>query len=207
MGGPGSAKTIFATQFLMAGMKAGEKCLYITFEENKEQFYDNMLTFGWNLEEYEKKGLFTFLEYSPSKIKNMLEEGGGSVESTIVSKKIDRLVIDSITAFSLLFSNELEKRTASLFLFKLIKNWNCTSLLTLEADPLNEDKVYSRTFEFLSDSVTKFYFVLNKNKRERFLEIFKMRGTGHSKQIYGFDINNKGIIINPTSSSVEHKIR
>ena len=61
VGGSGSGKTIFATQFLIDGVKKGEKCLYVTFEEKKEQFYSNMKNFGWDLEEYEKKGMFTFL--------------------------------------------------------------------------------------------------------------------------------------------------
>src|SRR3989344_2802856 len=61
VGDSGSGKSIFATQFLIEGMKKGEKCLYVTFEEKKQQFYSNMLEFGWDLEVYEKKGLFTSL--------------------------------------------------------------------------------------------------------------------------------------------------
>src|SRR3990167_2114202 len=90
VGGAGSGKTIFATQFLVGGMKKGEKCLYVTFEEHKEQFYENMKGFGWDLESYEKKGLFTFLEYSPIKVKTMLEEGGGEIERVILGKKVTR---------------------------------------------------------------------------------------------------------------------
>src|SRR3990167_2710794 len=97
VGGSGSGKSIFATQFLVEGMKKGEKCLYVTFEEKKEQFYSNMLDFGWDLNYYEKKGLFHFLEYSPIKVKTMLDEGGGSIESTILRNKITRVVIDSVT--------------------------------------------------------------------------------------------------------------
>ena len=45
VGGPGSGKTIFATQFLMEGLQNNEGCLYITFEERKKKFYDGMLAF------------------------------------------------------------------------------------------------------------------------------------------------------------------
>ena len=62
IGGSGSGKSIFATQFLVEAMRKGEKCLYVTFEENKAQFYDNMKSLGWDLDDYEKKGLFVFLE-------------------------------------------------------------------------------------------------------------------------------------------------
>src|SRR3989344_5577548 len=59
-GGPGSGKTILATHFLMDGLKKKEKCMYITFELGREKYYSDMKTLGWDLESYEKSGLFTF---------------------------------------------------------------------------------------------------------------------------------------------------
>src|SRR3989344_8978614 len=114
VGSSGSGKTIFAVEFLIEGMKNGENCLYITFEEGKGEFYANMLEFGWDLAKYEKEEKFFFLEYTPEKVKTMLEEGGGSIESIVLTKKIKRIVIDSITSFELLFERELEKRESAL---------------------------------------------------------------------------------------------
>ena len=193
VGGSGSGKSIFATQFLIEGIKKGEKCLYVTFEEKKESFYKNMANFGWELEEYEKKGLFTFLEYTPTKVKTMLEEGGGQIENLVVSNKISRIVIDSITSFALLFEDELARREAALALFNMIREWSCTSLLTLEEEPTEGKRGTSKALEFESDSIILLYFMREKEKRERYLEILKMRGTKHSKNIYQFHITNSGI--------------
>lgn len=195
VGGSGSAKSIFATQFIINGMKTGDKCLYVTFEENKEEFYSNMLEFGWDLTKYERRGLFTFLEYTPLKVKMMLEEGGGDIESIILKEKITRIVIDSITSFALLFEDELSKREAAMTLFNMIRRWNCTSLLTLEEEPLSKEKTGSKSLEFEVDSIILLYFVRNKNKRERYIEILKMRGTAHSRNIYRFDVNENGVLI------------
>jgi len=194
VGDAGSGKTILATHFLIEGMKKGEKCLYVTFEEKKRQFYENMLRFGWDLEAYEKKDLFTFLEYTPIKVKTMLEEGGGAIESIVMGKKISRMVIDSITSFGLLFEDELSKREAALSLFNMISKWSCTSLLSLEEEPIKE-KGSSKSIKFESDSIIFLYFIRNKKQRQRYLEIFKMRGTKHSKQVYGFKIDNSGIAV------------
>lgn len=193
VGGAGSGKSIFATQFLIAGMKKGEKCLYVTFEEKKERFYENMLDFGWDLAKYEEKGLFIFLEYTPAKVKTMLEEGGGQIENIVVSNKIARIAIDSITSFALLFEDELEKREAALALFNMIREWSCTSLLTLEEEPADDKKTSSRAMEFESDSIILLYFIREKEKRNRYLEILKMRGTKHAKGVYPFLIAKKGI--------------
>lgn len=192
MGGPGSGKTILATQFIVEGLKKGESCLYITFEETKQSFYHNMKRFSWDLEQYEKKGLFTFLNYTPGKVKNMLEEGGGIIESIIINNKISRLVIDSMSSFTLLFEDELEKREASLDLFNMIKKWNCTSLVTFEGSPEGENKAY-KALEFESDSIVLMQFIRKLISRERYIEILKMRGTDHSKGLYRFSITKKGI--------------
>lgn len=196
VGGAGSGKSILATQFLIEGLKHGEKCLYVTFEEKKTRFYQNMLEFGWNLQEYEKKGLFTFLEYTPIKVKTMLEEGGGAIETLVLSKKITRIVIDSLTSFALLFEDELEKREAALALFNMIRKWNCTSLLSLEEEPGEKEKTASKPLEFESDSIILLYFIREGEQRKRYLEILKMRGTKHSKKLYEFTITAKGISLN-----------
>jgi circadian clock protein KaiC len=202
VGGSGSGKTILATQFLVGGMKKGEKCLYVTFEEQKEQFYHNMKAFGWDLAAYEKKGLFTFLQYTPIKVRTMLEEGGGEIERAIVGKKVTRIVIDSITSFALLFKDELAKREAALSLFGMIRNWEATALLTLEEEPsIDATRGAPKTLEFEVDSLTFLYFIRTKEKRERFIEILKMRGTNHSKKIHSFEIKKKGAVIGRNSVS------
>ncbi len=195
VGGSGSGKTIFAIQFLIEGMKKGEKCLYVTFEEKKDQFYRHIKEFGWDLEKYEKEGLFTFLEYTPIKVKTMLDEGGGAIESTILREKISRIAIDSITSFILLFDKELERREAALMLFGMISDWDCTSLLTLEEDPLKSSVFTSKAVEFESDSIILMYYIQHKGERTRYLEILKMRGADHSRKIHEFKVDKNGLYI------------
>jgi circadian clock protein KaiC len=195
VGGPGSGKTIFATQFIYDGLKKGEPCLFITFEEGKNSFFHNMKKIGVDLENYEKSGLFTFLNHTPAKVKTMLEEGGGTIESVVIKKEIKRMVIDSMTSFTLLFKDELKKREASLELFNILKKWNCTTILTFEA-PIGEDKRVYKTLEFESDSIILMQFIRKLIRRERFIEVLKMRGTNHSKNLYKFEIGKSGIVIN-----------
>lgn len=190
-GGPGAGKTIFAIQYLLEGIKREEPVLYITFKEKKESFYKNMLEFGWDLEKLENKGVFHFIEYSAIKVRNMLEEGGGSIESIVLTKKIKRVVIDSINAFTMLYDNDLERREGIVSLFNMLKEWGCTCLIIFEAEKDSPEEL-----EFEADSLTKLYFLMEKNKRERSLEIVKMRGTKHAKQIYKFSIEKKGIEVN-----------
>lgn len=203
-GGSGSGKSILCSQFLIDGAKKGEKCLYISFEEEKGSFYKNLKDLGQDLEKYEKEEKFFFLEYTPKKVQTMLEEGGGIIENMVLKRKITRIVIDSITSFALLFENEIRQREALLSLFNLLGGWDCTTILTYQRDPTQKAKT-SRILEFEADSIILLYFIRKENERKRYIEVLKMRGVDHSKKIYEFFIEKGGVKISkePISGKVD----
>src|SRR5688572_3414154 len=49
-GNPGAGKTTLALQFLFAGVEAGEKCLYVTLSEAKEELRAGAKSHGWSLQ-------------------------------------------------------------------------------------------------------------------------------------------------------------
>jgi circadian clock protein KaiC len=202
-GGPGSGKTIFATQFLFEGLKRGEPVAYITFEVMKDKFYENMKVFGWDLEEYERKGLFYFLAYTPEQIKRILLEGGGTIDTLVHQKKIKRLVIDSITSFALLYATELAKKEAALTLFNVINTWACTALLTAQDEGNRaQGEIVSAAIDFEVDGIILLYHRRKKNQRLRGLEVLKMRGTKTPNKIYSLEINESGVGIKKSTLSL-----
>ena len=134
--------------------------------------------------------------YTPEQIAKVLSVGGGTIRDTIDSIGVKRIVIDSLTAFTLLHDNELTKRKELLKLFESIYKWDVTALLTAEQEP-DPDKHESNVLEFEVDGVVLLYNVRKGDIRERSLEVFKMRGTKHSAKIYPMKITNKGMIIYP----------
>ncbi|MAG08785.1 hypothetical protein CMO89_04885 [Candidatus Woesearchaeota archaeon] len=194
-GSAGCGKTIFSIQFLIEGIRRGEPGIYITFEERKNKTYEDMKEFGWDLEKYEKEGKFVFLEHSPEQVKKVLVEGGGIVEAIIEKIKAKRIVIDSITSFSLLYQDELTKKEAALSLFELINKWDCTAILTSQSDT-RDDEAISAALEFEVDGIIVLYHVKKKGIRTRAIEILKMRGTKIPEKTFKLDITSKGIVIN-----------
>ena len=157
-GGTGTGKTLFAIQFLANGItKYDDPGLYITFEEKREKLNDDLLPFGIELAELEKKGKFFFMEYQPEQVKKLLVEGGGTIESLIIKHKIKRLVIDSISAFALLYQDPLSRKEAALQLFHLIAKWGCTAVLTAQGPNIDVTKAMSAELEFEADSITLMY--------------------------------------------------
>lgn len=56
-GTAGSAKTVFAAQFLAEGiMKSGKHGVFVTFEESPGDIRSNMTSMGWDIETWEKEG-------------------------------------------------------------------------------------------------------------------------------------------------------
>lgn len=196
-GGAGAGKTTFAVQFLIEGVKRGEAGIYITFEEKKEKLYDDVLEFGWDLARYEKMGLFKFLEYTPEQIKHVLVEGGGTIDAIITQLRAKRLVIDSITSFSLLFQDELTQKESSLALFELINRWGCTAVLTSEASQLSTEDI-GTTLQFEVDSIIILYHFKKGGVRNRALEILKMRGTKTPEKVLRMAIEKEGLVVYPT---------
>jgi circadian clock protein KaiC len=191
-GGPGSGKTIFAIQFLMEGLVNGEPGIYVTFEERKDKLYEDMLSFGWDLEKYEKKGKFAFLEYTPEQVKNVLIEGGGTIDTLVSEMKVKRIVIDSITSFTLLYKDELTQKESSLALFELINSWGCTAVLTSQ-DEAPEGSTITAALEFEVDSIILLYHFRKKGSRIRAIEVLKMRGTKHPEKTFYIYITPKGL--------------
>ncbi len=197
VGSAGSGKTIFAMQFLIEGLREGESCLYLTFEEKKEKLYNDMAIFGWDFKHYEEKKQFFYLEYNPEQVKSLIEEGGGTVDQLVTKHKITRLVIDSITSFSLLYQDELSRKEAGLALFELINKWGCTAVLTSQAIS-KRDELQGISLEFEADSIILLYHFKKAGKRVRALEILKMRGTRHANKTMGLEFSKAGLVVKPS---------
>jgi len=199
-GGGGSGKSTFALQFLLEGLKKKECVLYVTFEEKKQDFFNNMKEMGYDLEKAEQTGKFLFVEYSPEKVKMMLEEGGGAIESTVLKHDVARLVVDSVTSFTMLFDDEQAKRQAVLGLFDIVRKWNLTSLFNVQYNPSDKNDPNLSYLEFEADSITLLYYVARSGTRSRFIEVIKMRGTDHSKEVHAFKIGRGGISVGPRAT-------
>lgn len=196
-GNAGSGKTIFAIQFIVEGIKKGESGIYVTFEERKDKMYENMKSFGWDLQKYEDEGKFVFLEYTPEQVKKILVEGGGQIEGLIEKLDAKRIVIDSITSFALLYDDELTKKEAALSLFDLISRWGCTAVMTSqqEREGITETNEVSSALEFEVDSIIILYHAKTDGIRKRALEILKMRGTKTPEKTFPITIDKKGISV------------
>src|SRR3954469_9317923 len=64
-GTAGSGKTVFAVQFLAAGIERGENGVFVTFEESADDIRQNMYSFNWDLRKWEAEGKLIIVDASP----------------------------------------------------------------------------------------------------------------------------------------------
>jgi len=97
-GGPGTGKSIFAQQFLASGIKEfGEKGLYISVEQPREEIIDQGRLFGWDFETFEAEGKLKIIALNSAELFEMQKIN--EIKNLIQENHYDRVVIDSITSF------------------------------------------------------------------------------------------------------------
>lgn len=197
-GETGSGKTIFALQFLYMGAKKfNEPGIYLSFTQDKDSIYRQAKAFGWDLEKLESEGKFAFLRYDPNEVASIIEDGGGTIRDFIENMHARRLVIDSITSYLLLFENQYKENRAIIELFRLLKNWKCTSIIISEAKASLDSEGKMEWVAVFSDTVINFYHLRKDDLRIRALEVLKMRDSAHVEHIIPFKFSTSGIEVHP----------
>src|SRR5690349_21486515 len=136
-GTPGSGKTTLAIQFLLEGVRLGERCLYITLSETADELRAAAASHGWSLD-----GIDLF-ELIPSEDSLLLDAHAtmfhpSEVELSETIKGIlteverispSRVVLDSLSELRLLAQDSLRYRRQILALKQFFVRRNATVLL------------------------------------------------------------------------------
>ncbi len=219
MGGPGSGKTIFALQSLVnAAERWQEPGIFIAFEENSKQLFQNTTSLGWNLAKLTKSQsrrspLLFFIDahLSPDTTK------AGTFDLTSIlsilqakAKEIRarRIVFDGIDVLlSLLDDPSAEKRE----IYRL-HHWLVAEKLTgiITAKTESSASVIPPRYgfmQFMVDCLVVLYHRFEEQASLRRLSVIKYRGSGSSANEYPFAIGPSGIeVTSPGRVELEHKI-
>ncbi|HKT22762.1 MAG TPA: ATPase domain-containing protein [Nitrososphaerales archaeon] len=199
VGGIGTGKTIFSSQFVYNSAKIDdEHAVFATFEEDISSLKRNMKQFGMDFDQLEKEKKVKLLDMESLEGRGM----GSNIETLLGALddiKAKRLVVDSLTAF---LSGAKEKFDYSFLMhlvYKTLKREGITTLMTVskfQADqPMN-----SGIEEFVADGIFQLdnYITKNMELRTRFI-VKKLRGTEHSRKFHTVAFTPDGIHILPYS--------
>jgi KaiC/GvpD/RAD55 family RecA-like ATPase len=193
-GGPGTGKSIFAFQFIFSGAKKNIPGLYITSEQTIDSLKASFTDIGWDMDDYENKGLITILEQSVTSGKMLSLEAPLAL---IKKKKIQRVVLDSLTLFEFVYSKGPEFRKGIISFLKQMKDAGITVLVTSERDITDIDAFLYRPEDYLFDGMIVLSKIRKGSSFERILHVVKMRGQEHAIDIFPFTIGKGGIKVMP----------
>jgi len=199
VGSAGTGKTLLSLQFLYEGVtKYNEPGIFLSFEEEEKSLYKHAMQFGWDFKKIENEKKFKMLSFKPHQITKILEEGGGQIRDALKEIGAKRIVIDSITAYGLLFSDSYKRREKMLEFFTLLRKWEVTALVIVEDNP-EEIESEEGSIGFISDAVVAMYYRHDEEKGLRIhsLEVVKMRGTKHTNKLCAINFEENGITVYP----------
>jgi circadian clock protein KaiC len=208
-GDPGSGKTTLSLQFLLEGLKHGEKCLYITLSETKDELRAGAESHGWSLDAVQIVELIPDAEelngdtrltmYHPSEVE--LSETTKRVLDAVEKANPSRIVFDSLSEVRLLAQNPLRYRRQILALKQFFIGRQCTVLLLGDGTSEGPDL---QLHSIVHGVVSLEQFSPDYGTARRRLRVIKFRGTHFRGGYHDFRIEQGGLIVFPRLVAVEH---
>ena len=191
VGGPGTGKTILASNFVFnAVSNLGEKAVYATLEESTDYFNKNLLSLGMDFASLQKAGKVKLLDLEMLRGKG-LESNIAYLLEVVDETKSTILVVDSLTALLLACESQFEQRTFMKMIYKSLKERDVTTLMSVSLT--QSGKIGPEGF--LSDSVMLLENSLLDNEYKTRFSIQKMRGTDHSRRYHAVTLGPRISII------------
>ena len=204
-GGPGSGKTLLASEFLVRGaLKFGEPGVFMSFEETSDDLTKNVASLGFKLDDLVAEKMI-FLDYVLISRSEIEETGEYDLEGlfirleyAIASVGAKRVVLDSIETLFAGIPNPALVRAEIKRLFQWLKNKGMTTIITGEQG----EKTFTRhgLEEYVSDCVIFLDHRISDQVSTRRIRIVKYRGSAHDTNEFPFLINENGITVMPITS-------
>lgn len=201
-GNPGTGKTTIGLQFLIEGERKGERGLYITLSESREELLSVGLSHGWSLEDMNIYDLTIsgdsltddsrYTVFHPAEVE--LDETTKKVLAEVERVNPARVVFDSLSEMRMLASESLRFRRQILALKQYFMGKSCTVMLLDDRTTDTSD----RQLESIAHGVIDLNYVTSDYGKQRHsLRVVKMRGVNFQSGTHDFNIETGGILVFP----------
>jgi circadian clock protein KaiC len=208
-GDPGTGKTTLALQFLLEGLRRGERGLYITLSESAAELMGVAQSHGWSLEGIEVFELMPdedalspdsqYTVFHPSEVE--LTSTTQAIFEAVERAKPTRIVVDSLSEMRLLARDSLRYRRQILGFKQFFTHHRATVLLL--DDRTSEDG--DTQLRSLAHGVLLLeQLALDYGAERRKLRVVKMRGVRYRGGYHDYSIRTGGLEVFPRLVAAEH---
>ena len=208
-GAPGCGKTTMALQFLLTGAAAGEKVLYISLSETREEVEEVARSHGWPLEQLEIVELSAIDQQLAAQSQNTLFHAA-EVELTETTKMLldavdrvnpTRVAFDSLSELRLLSGTALRYRRQILAFKQYFAGRNCTTLLL---DDSSSEGADAHVLSLAHGVISLEQLSPEYGAARRRLNVRKVRGSTYRGGFHDFIIEKGGLTVFPRLVAAEH---
>ena len=208
-GPPGVGKTTLGLEFALAGVRNGERCLYVTFGETRSELEDVAASHGWSLEglnihdhpaEVEATLADPQTVFLPAEVE--LSDAARILREGIERVRPHRAVIDGLSELRLLAGDALDFRHQIMLLKRLFARPDCTLLLLHDRSAVTE----------LAGLRTLAYGVIELDQetpefgpQRRRLHVLKMRGRSFHSGYHDCRIVSGGMQVFPRLVAAQYR--
>jgi circadian clock protein KaiC len=208
-GRPGTGKTTLALQFLLEGVRVGERCLYVTLSESERELRAVVVRHGWTLSGIDVFELMPpeasldpeqeLTLFHPAEME--LSETTKNILDRVTEINPKRVVFDSLSEMRLLSQNSLRYRRQILALKNFFAGRRCTVLLLDDMSSHDHDL---QLHSIANGVVTLEQLSLEYGAERRRLRVVKMRGMKYRGGYHDFTIETGGLEVYPRLVAAEH---
>ena len=210
-GDPGTGKTTLALQFLLRGIRLGERVIYVTLSESKAELEQVARSHGWptdSLGIYEMvppqddlSGEAQYTVFHPSEVE--LADTITAILEQVDINKPQRVVFDSLSELRMLARDPLRYRRQILALKRHFAGRACTVLLL-------DDRTAEGSHDLQLQSIAHGVIIMQSLERDfgikrRRMEVRKLRGSSYREGFHDYTIQTGGLSIYPRLIASEHK--
>ena len=188
LGQTGAGKTTLAMQFVIEGIRRGEPCMYVSFEENPTQLDVQLAAFGMDGKAAHAQGL-NFLYVSPVELQ--IDSIVATIYRTVKESGVRRIVIDAVG--DLMVATTDMQRLHS-YLYALAQHFavqGVSSLFTCET--IGRDLFTETRMSALADNILLLSIQFDGRRAQRTLRVVKARGIAHDLDEHDLAITSRGI--------------
>ena len=206
-GSSGTGKSLLATQFIAAGLRAGQPGIVAVFEERPDEYASRAAEFGLDLSSAMKNGSLEVIYLRPLdlSVDEMMQELIDVVNRTGAK----RLVIDSLAGFEMALAPgfRADFRESLYRMIFALTGVGITILSTLEMEETFDRFPFSSyLISFLTDDIVRMRYVEIEGQLRKIMMVIKMRGGVHSKDIREYEITSEGIVLGECPRGYAHLI-
>lgn len=210
-GDPGTGKTTLALQFLLEGIRNGEKVLCVTLSESQAELEQAVEAHGWSNQsllicemvppEDDLKPEAQYTVFHPSEVE--LADTISSIFRQVDEVQPQRLVFDSLSELRMLARDPLKFRRQILALKRHLSGRNCTVMLI-------DDRTGEHRNDLQLQSIAHGVIQMENIDRDygvtrRRIQIRKLRGSSFRAGFHDYTIDTGGISIYPRLVAAEHR--